>query len=181
MSNSKTLRFEDGATQFRQRIVVSLLSHRPLLIRNIRSDDTDSPGLRNYEVSFLRLLDRITNGSRLEINATGTQVRFVPGILVGGTLEHACPVLSDDDDDDALFDTKVRSIGWFIEGILPLLPFGKDAFCITFTGVTDGTSERDASVDYWQATALPLLARFGVGQESKQDFLAPESPSIRWK
>jgi RNA 3'-terminal phosphate cyclase-like protein len=83
---SNTLRFDDGAVQFRLRLAASLLSNRTVLIRNIRADDTESPGLRPYEVSFLRLLDSITNGSKLEINATGTQLRFVPGILTGATI-----------------------------------------------------------------------------------------------
>ena len=182
---SKTLKFDDGAVQFRLRLTVSLLSLRPVLIRNIRSDDTEAPGLRPYEVSYLRLLDGITNGSRIEINATGTQVRFVPGILTGGIVEHACPTMSPDDDvadtnnNSHDFHSKVRSIGWFIEGILPLLPFGKEPLTIHFTGVTDGTCEQDPSVDYWQAIALPLLAKFGVGSDTDDDFLAPDGPSIK--
>ena len=79
---SKTLRFDDGATQFRQRLVVSILSHRSLLIRNIRADDLENPGLKDYEASFLRLIDQMTNGSRMEINNTGTQLKFRPGILL---------------------------------------------------------------------------------------------------
>lgn len=49
MANSKslTLKYTDGATQFRLRIATSLLSHRPLLITNIRPDDLDAPGLTN--------------------------------------------------------------------------------------------------------------------------------------
>lgn len=193
--NSNTLKFDDGAVQFRLRLVVSLLSGRPVLLRNIRSDGdlTEAPGLRPYEVSFLRLLDRITNGSRIEINATGTQVRFVPGILVGGTHQHDCPVLSQDDvdqedgqsstlhtkDNQANQRSKVRSIGWFIEGILPLIPFGKEPLTIHFNGLTEGDCENDPSVDYWQATALPLLAKFGVGSDSNDDFMAPDGPSIK--
>lgn len=182
--NSNTLIFDDGAVQFRLRLVVSLLSSRPVLIRNIRADnDTEAPGLRPYEVSFLRLLDRITNGSRIEINATGTQVRFVPGFLIGGTHSHNCPVLSTEDediqDDREALRSKIRSIGWYIEGILPLIPFGKNPITIQFTGLTDGTCEHDPSVDYWQATALPLLARFGVGSDANDDFMAPDGPSIK--
>ncbi|EJK62435.1 hypothetical protein THAOC_16954 [Thalassiosira oceanica] len=88
---SRTLRYDDGATQFRLRLAASVLSSRPLLIRNIRFDDIDAPGLREHEASFLRLLDRMTNGTRIEINATGTQLRFKPGVLLGGTVEHDCP------------------------------------------------------------------------------------------
>ena len=110
---TQSLRFDDGAVQFRQRIVVSLLSHKPLLIRNIRSNDLQHPGLKDYEACFLRLIDKMTNGTKLEINSTGTQLRFKPGTLLGGSLTHECP--------------PSRSIGWFVEGILPLAPFGKEA------------------------------------------------------
>jgi len=144
-----TLRFEDGAVQFRQRLICSLLSHRPLLIKNIRSDDLEAPGLRDYEASFLRLLDTMTNGTNVEINNTGTQLRFKPGILLGGSIEHDCPLS--------------RNVGWYIEGILPLAPFGKEALEITLTGITDGTSHVDPSPDYLAATTIPLMEKFGIG------------------
>lgn len=161
---TKTLKFEDGSVQFRQRLIVSILSHRPLLIRNIRADDLDAPGLREYEVSFLRLLvDRMTNGSTLEINATGTQLRFKPGVLLGGTIEHDCPIgtiVEDDNDDGPL---QYRGVGWFLEGLLPLAPFGKEALHLTLRGVTDGTCNRDPSPDYITTSLIPLLQHFGVG------------------
>ena len=148
-SSSRTLRFEDGAVQFRQRLVVSLLSHRPLLILNIRADDISNPGLHDHEASFLRLLDSMTNGTRIEINSTGTQLRFVPGVLLGGDIKHECP--------------DSRSIGWFLEGILPLLPWGKEDARITFTGITDGLAEYDApSVDYWIRATKPLFEKLGI-------------------
>jgi len=169
---SSTLRFEDGAVQFRQRLAVSILSQRPLLIKNIRSDALE-PGLRPYEISFLRLLDLITNGSRIEINATGTQLRFAPGILTGGEVEHDCPVgdsddstqnRPNDDDDNDPSQLQYRSIGWFLEGILPLAPFGKSNLTVIWTGITDGTccQQDDPSVDYFKASALPLLGHFGI-------------------
>lgn len=148
---SSILRFEDGSVQFRQRLVVSLLSHRPVLIRNIRSDDLQNPGLKDYEASFLRLLDQITNGTKIEINSTGTQLRFQPGVLLGGEFEHHCP--------------DSRSIGWFLEGILPLAPFGKETFSILFHGITDGCCEKDPSADYLRISALPLFAKFGIGAD----------------
>lgn len=171
----KTLRFEDGAVQFRQRLVVSILSHRPCLIQNIRHEHVTAPGLRRHEVSFLRLLDTMTNGTRIEINATGTQVRFKPGILTGGSFQHECPVISpeededegaydDDGDDETMSSCKSRSIGWFLEGILPLAPFGKEPLNIEFTGgITDGTCHLDPSCDYLQSSVLPLMAKFGIG------------------
>mmetsp|Transcript_2695 Transcript_2695/g.5817 ORF Transcript_2695/g.5817 Transcript_2695/m.5817 type:complete len:410 (+) Transcript_2695:239-1468(+) len=155
MSESRILRFDDGAVQFRQRIVVSLLSHRPLLIRNIRADDLQNPGLKDYEASFLRLIDQMTNGSKMEINSTGTQLKFRPGGLLGGDIHHDCP--------------SSRSIGWFVEGILPLAPFGKENLEVTFTGITDGLCEIDPSADYWKRSTGQIFQVFGIGAEDEKD------------
>jgi len=148
------MKFEDGAVQFRQRLVVSILSHRPLLIRNIRADDLESPGLREHEASFLRLLDRMTNGTSVEINATGTQFRFKPGVLIGGDIEHTC--------------TEGKSVGWFLEGILPLAPFGKEALHLTLDGTTDSLSHVDPSPDYIATSILPLFVKFGIGADADE-------------
>mmetsp|Transcript_36893 Transcript_36893/g.42084 ORF Transcript_36893/g.42084 Transcript_36893/m.42084 type:complete len:376 (-) Transcript_36893:91-1218(-) len=156
-----TLKFEDGAVQFRQRIGVSLLSHRTLLIRNIRSDSLDHPGLQDHEASFLRLLDKMTNGTKIEINATGTQLRFKPGVLLGGNIKHTC--------------SGERSIGWFLEGILPLAPFGKDNLSLQLEGITDGCCDIDPSPDYLKSSIIPLFMHFGIGIEA--DVAAP--PSIQ--
>uniref|UniRef100_A0A7S2RL33 RNA 3'-terminal-phosphate cyclase (ATP) n=1 Tax=Eucampia antarctica TaxID=49252 RepID=A0A7S2RL33_9STRA len=142
-SYTSTIKFDDGAVQFRLRLALSLLSHRTVLIRNIRSDDVEEPGLRDYEVSFLQLLDNMTNGSHIEINSTGTQVRFRPGILTGGYIQHECP--------------QSRSVGWFLEGLLPLTPFGKEALTLDLTGMTNGTSHLDPSPDYIISSIIPLL------------------------
>jgi len=179
-SGRHVLRFEDGCVQFRQRIAVSILSNRPLLIRNIRAEDIDAPGLRQYEASFLRLIDRMTNGSQIEINNTGTQLRFKPGILIGGEIEHTCPVeavQSASDREDS--STASRSVGWFLEGILPLAPFGKAPLSVTFTGITDGTCHVDPSIDYLKATVIPLMQHFGIGITDADDFLSPQATQIR--
>jgi len=151
--SGRTIKFEDGAVQFRQRLAVSILSNRPLLIRNIRCDSVEAPGLRDHEASFLRLLDTMTNGSEVEINATGTQLRFRPGILTGGEISHECP--------------NSRSVGWFFEGIICLAPFGKEDFRLSLSGVTDGMSNSDPSPDYLAASIVPLLRRFGVGGDDE--------------
>ena len=57
----------------------------------------------DYEASFLRLLEKMTNGSTIEINHTGTMVTYHPGIISGGTIRHECP--------------NSRGIGYFLEGI----------------------------------------------------------------
>ena len=153
---TSTLKFEDGAVQFRLRLALSLLSHRTVLIRNIRSDDVEEPGLRDYEVSFLQLLDKLTNGTHIEINSTGTQVRFRPGILTGGYVKYECPL--------------TRSVGWFLEGLLPLVAFGKDSVTLDLSGVTNGTSHVDPSPDYVASSLIPLLRdRFEIIGEDQND------------
>ena len=175
--STKTIKFEDGAVQFRQRLVVSILSHRPLLIRNIRSDDLESPGLRDHEASFLSLLDRMTNGSTVEINATGTQLRFKPGVLLGGDIVHTCPVPtpSSSENLDTNSSLKHASVGWFLEGILPLAPFGKNPLHLTLEGITDGMCDTDLSPDYIATSILPMFVRFGIGADADDG----PPPSIR--
>mmetsp|Transcript_14527 Transcript_14527/g.21422 ORF Transcript_14527/g.21422 Transcript_14527/m.21422 type:complete len:376 (-) Transcript_14527:315-1442(-) len=154
-----TLKFDDGSVQFRQRLAVSLLSHRTILIRNIRSDSLDCPGMQEHEASFLRLLEKMTNGSRIEINNTGTQLRFKPGVLLGGDVNHTC---SGD-----------RSIGWYLEGILPLAPFGKEDLSLQLEGITDGCCDKDPSPDYLKYSILPSFEKFGIGAEADES-LPPE-------
>jgi RNA 3'-terminal phosphate cyclase-like protein len=187
-----TLKFDDGAIQFRQRICVALLTHRRLLMRNIRCHNTDDAliiGLQAHEASFLKLIDTMTNGSVIEINATGTQLLFQPGILLGGEITHACPVgtLSEKDikartngnidTDVVLQGLTARSIGWYIEGIIPLAPFGKEPLRLTLTGITDG-GESDLSCDYLRLAALPILARFGVGPSLSTSRLQPDTNDL---
>ena len=89
---------------------------------------------------------QISNGSLIEINETGTRMRLVPGLLVGGShLEHECHAS--------------RSIGYYLEALASLAPFAKHATEITLRGVTN--DDRDPSVQYarWlPATAALLFA-----------------------
>ncbi len=57
---------------------------------------------------FQRLVHKMSDGTRLEINETGTAVRFFPGFITGG--RNDCGLK--------------RSLTCFMEGILPLAPFG---------------------------------------------------------
>ena len=175
-----TLKLNDGATQFRLRLTLSLLTNTPLLIRNIRSSSLDAPGLTPYEISYLRLIDGLTNGTQIEINATGTQLKFKPGILVGGEVRHDCPVgrpIATSTADTAAGDdhnsgiSNPRSIGFYLEYILPLAPFCKSPISLTLTGITDGLTTLDPSPDYLAASHLHLLqSQFGLGREADEDY-----------
>jgi RNA 3'-terminal phosphate cyclase-like protein len=54
----------------RQRLVLSVLSGKSIRVDGIRTDDVHV-GLRDYEVNLLRLVEKVTNGSTIEINVTG--------------------------------------------------------------------------------------------------------------
>ena len=135
----------NGCRQFRQRLLVSCLSGKSIRIDSIRVDD-DQPGLQDFEASFLRLVEKLCDGVSIEINETGTSLKFKPGIIIGGHVTHECGVS--------------RSIGWFIEGIIPLLIFAKEAVKLSFTGITNDSL--DPTVDVLKNVTLPLLRNFGI-------------------
>ena len=60
-----------GSQSLRQRLLLSTLRSTAVLIEDIRADET-WPGLRPHEVSFLRLLEKISDDCTVEINETGT-------------------------------------------------------------------------------------------------------------
>jgi RNA 3'-terminal phosphate cyclase-like protein len=139
------LKFE-GAALFRMRIISAILKGQTIQIEKIRQHD-ESPGLRDFEVSFLRLMDSLTNGSTVKINHTGTSLFYRPGILIGGSDKvHQCP--------------PSRSIGYFLEPLIALAPFCKIPISIRLHGVTH--SSKDISIDIIRVVLLPLLTKFGV-------------------
>ncbi|XP_050685071.1 probable RNA 3'-terminal phosphate cyclase-like protein [Leptidea sinapis] len=132
-----------GSNFLRQRLLLSTLSGRSVRIEDIRSTH-DDPGLREYEVNLIRLLDKITNGTRVELSETGTSLYFQPGILIGGQLTHTC--------------CTQRGIGYYLEVLLALGPFCKEPLNAVLQGVTH--HDLDVSVDKVKAAALPVLLKF---------------------
>ncbi|KFM57814.1 RNA 3'-terminal phosphate cyclase-like protein, partial [Stegodyphus mimosarum] len=133
----------NGSNFFRQRLILSTLCGRPIVIRNIR-DTSDEPGINDYEDSFLKLLDLLTDGSVIVVNETGTTVKYTPGILLGGKLQHNCCIQ--------------RSISYYLEPLLCLAPFCKKPLHITLRGITNDSM--DPTVDAIKLSSLPVLKRF---------------------
>ena len=80
MVNMDELEYE-GSNFLRLRLVLSVLSGRSVKINKIRWKD-ENPGLRESEASLIRLMDKITNGSKFQVSQTGTQLTFQPGTLL---------------------------------------------------------------------------------------------------
>ncbi|XP_054708796.1 RNA 3'-terminal phosphate cyclase-like protein [Uloborus diversus] len=142
-----TLTF-NGSNFFRQRLLLSTLSGKPITIKNIRSE-SDEPGINETEEKFLKLLDRLTDGSSVILNETGTTLRYSPGLLLGGKVEMDCG--------------EGRSLGYYLEPLLCLGPFCKKPLEVTLKGITN--DNQDPSVDAIKLSSLPLLKRFIVNDE----------------
>ncbi|XP_023212195.1 RNA 3'-terminal phosphate cyclase-like protein [Centruroides sculpturatus] len=138
----------EGSNFFRQRLILSTLSMRPVKIKNIRFKD-EEPGVRDFEVCFTELLDKITNGTLVNINETGTVVYYQPGLLYGGKIEHDCGT--------------GRSIGYYLEALVSLAPFCKKPLNVTLYGVTN--DDCDPSVDAIKYSSLPVLKKFLINNE----------------
>lgn len=141
-----------GPNFFRQRVALSTIFNRPIQISEIRSDCSSAPGLRKYEASLLRLIDRVTDGGKIHIDVTGTVLNYDPGVFIGG--------------EDIVHDCGLdRNISYFLEALLLLAPFGKQPLHIRLKGITHGNGQfgRDPSVDYLKAVAVPFMKNFGIG------------------
>ncbi len=147
-----------GAVHFRQRLVLATLSGKAIQIDAIREQD-QHPGLRDYEASLLRLIEKVTNGCEVVINETGTRLRYRPGFVTGGNdLTHDCGTS--------------KAIGWFLEPLSLICMFGKYPLGITLTGITNDGS--DMGVDMWRTVTLPLLRHVMHGDEQNRDTLSEQ-------
>uniref|UniRef100_A0A2P2I5U9 RNA 3'-terminal phosphate cyclase-like protein n=1 Tax=Hirondellea gigas TaxID=1518452 RepID=A0A2P2I5U9_9CRUS len=139
---NKTLTFQ-GINFLRQRLVLSCLSGKKIHITDIRSKE-EKPGVREYEISLIRLFDQISNGAKIEVGRAGTSFTFIPGILLGGEITHNCD--------------PARGIGYYLEPIMMLAPFCKKPLHIILKGITNCDS--DVSVDQLRYSMLEVLRKF---------------------
>ena len=128
--------------------MLSLLSGRQIIVKDIRSQD-ENPGLSDYEMSLLKLLEKVTNGSVVNINKTGTRLIFRPGMIdcnEGLPIEHDCHL--------------ARNLTYYLEVVVPLAVFGKTILNLTLKGNTD--DNLDQSIDCFKNAWQHLLKIFAA-------------------
>ncbi|CAG8982652.1 hypothetical protein HYALB_00006050 [Hymenoscyphus albidus] len=144
---------------FTQRLILSTLTGRPIHISQIRSSSPTNPGLAPHEISFLRLLDSVTNGSSLQISYTGTTLTYQPGLITGNVGAKGDVVVC------SLPEGCRRGVSWFLLPLCQLAPFSKGVCNVRFEGegtITSATETGDVSVDTVRTGVLPLYEKFGI-------------------
>ncbi|OQE34541.1 hypothetical protein PENCOP_c017G06712, partial [Penicillium coprophilum] len=144
------------------RLVLATLTGRTVHISQIRSSSPTNPGLAPHEISFLRLLDAITNGSQMEISYTGTVLVYKPGLITGST---AGTGASGGMITYELPSNCNRGLSYFLIPLCLLAPFAKAPMKVLFTGpgvITSSTPTGDMSVDSVRTAILPLYNQFGI-------------------
>ncbi|KAL8642852.1 MAG: hypothetical protein Q9228_000499 [Teloschistes exilis] len=147
---------------FASRLTIATLTGRPIRISQIRPSSSTNPGLAPHEVSLLRLLEAVTNGSTITISYTGTVLEYGPGLITGsasgsgaggGIIRHEVAAGC------------ARGISYFLIPLCMLAPFSKAPMNVIFTGpgvVTSATPAGDISADSVRTAILPLYAKFGI-------------------
>ncbi|KAK4997447.1 hypothetical protein LTR66_003142 [Elasticomyces elasticus] len=160
-TGQRPLRFT-GHKYLAHRLVLSTLTGRPVRISEIRSASHTNTGLVPHEISFLRLLEAITNGTHIEVGYTGTDVLYRPGLIVGsapgfgavgGVIKHE------------IREDCTRGVAWFLLPLCLLAPFAKSQVNVLFTGpgvITSATEKGDISADTVRTAILPVYAQFGI-------------------
>lgn len=177
MSNSPQapLRFTSHKS-LAHRLVLSTLTGRPVQISQIRPSSPINPGLAPHEISFLRLLEAVTNGSHIEISYTGTTLLYRPGLIIGsapgsgasdGVIRHELPAGCR------------RGISYFLNPLCLLAPFSKTPMNVLFTGpgvITSATSSGDMSADSVRTAILPTYSQFGISNNIELRILRRSNP-----
>ncbi|EZF28599.1 RNA 3'-terminal phosphate cyclase-like protein [Trichophyton mentagrophytes] len=162
------------------RLVLSTITGRAIHVSQIRSASLN-PGLTPYEISFLRLLEAVTNGSHLEVSYTGTILLYKPGLITGsaagvgasrGVVTHELPAGC------------TRGVSYFLLPLCLLAPFSKAPVNVLFTGpgvITSSTPSGDMSVDSVRTAILPLFAQFGISNNVELRVLRRSNPGPNGK
>lgn len=175
-SSPPPLRFTSHSS-LSSRLVLSTLLGRTIHVSSIRPSSPTDPGLAPHEISLLRLLESVTNGSHIEISYTGTVLLYKPGLITGSTAGSGADARGEITHE--LNARNTRGLSYYLLPICLLAPFSKAKFNILFTGpgvITSSTSLGDISVDTVRTAILPLYARFGIDRDIELRVLKRSNP-----
>ena len=74
-----------GSNYLKQKLILATISGKAIKITDIRSSNG---GLQEFEINLIRLIDKLTDGSKIKLHVT--ELEYIPGILLGGKIEHQC-------------------------------------------------------------------------------------------
>ena len=163
------------------RLILSTLTGRAVRFQRIRPSSLTHTGLAPHEISFLRLLEAVTNGSQFIISLTGTELLYKPGLITGsapgsgasgGVIRHELPAEC------------TRGVSYFLIPLCLLAPFSKAPINVLFTGpgvITSATPSGDMSADSVRTAILPLFAQFGITNNIELRILRRSNTNIGGK
>ena len=103
----------------------------------------------DYELNFIKLIQLLTSGSIVEINETGTEFRYRPGII------------NNNNGNDIVFECgSERSICYYLEFIIPICIFGKMPLKLIMKGFTN--DESDIGIDSFKVELLSIIRRLEI-------------------
>ncbi|SBT78233.1 RNA 3'-terminal phosphate cyclase-like protein, putative [Plasmodium ovale] len=134
-----------GSNYFRFRLALSLISGKAITIKSIRENKKGNPngkeenerepteGLHEYEAKLLRLIDKLCDDTIIKINEDGNELYFKPGFLIGNVKDE----VRIGDLNISFHCGKERSITYFLEFLLMIVPFFKNPVKLLLKGITD--------------------------------------------
>jgi len=136
----------DCPTNFRAILTLSMLTSRPVHLTRINQRD-QVPGIRDYEVNFINMLNSICSGNEMVLSKKGDTLKFYPGIIMNN------------DTKEPTFDCgDSRSIGYYAEYLVLVALFGKHDLEMTLNGITN--DDIDLSIDSMSRTLNLILSKF---------------------
>ncbi|KAG5678848.1 hypothetical protein PVAND_008481 [Polypedilum vanderplanki] len=141
-----TIKFS-GSSHMKHKLILATLAGKSIKITDIRSFNG---GVQEYEINLIRLIDKLTNGTKIKLHPSGTEIDFIPGILHGGSIEHQCCV--------------EKSIGYYLDVLIAFGPFCKFPIDAKLKGVTN--SFDSPSVDHIRSSAFNIMKRFIIEEDA---------------
>ncbi|KEG04777.1 RNA 3'-terminal phosphate cyclase-like protein, putative [Plasmodium vinckei vinckei] len=141
-----------GSNYFRFRLALSLISGKAITIKNIRKknsqkkinkddeiDDNEiKEGLQEYEAKILKLIDKLCDDTTIKINEYGDELYFKPGFLIGNVNDE----VRISDLNNTFHCGNERSISYFLEFLIMIVPFFKNPVKLLLKGITDDQIDR---------------------------------------